>query len=50
MSNKIVWWGIKVKKEDGTFHYVQDIPWEVAEGVEDLLDNMGDDNLEEEVE
>ena len=48
MSNAIVWWGIKVKKADGTFHYVTDITEEVADAVDSMLDYIDDDNLEEE--
>ena len=48
MSNAIVWWGIKVKKADGTFYYVTDIPDDVANAVDEFLDSIDDDNLEEE--
>ena len=47
MSNAIVWWGIKVKKEDGKFYYVNDITEDVADSVESMLDYIDDDNLEE---
>jgi hypothetical protein len=47
-ANVIEWWGIKVRKSDGSFHYVSDIPTDVAGVVEEFLDEIDDDNLEEE--
>lgn len=45
----IEWWGIKVRLEDGTFHYVTDIPYNVAKVVEKFLDEIDSSNLEEEI-
>jgi hypothetical protein len=44
----IEWWGIKVRLEDGTFHYVTDIPNDVAKVVDRFLDEVDADNLEKE--
>lgn len=44
----IEWWGIKVRLEDGTFHYVSDIPSDVAKVVDRFLDEVDADNLEKE--
>ena len=44
----IEWWGIKVRLEDGTFHYVTEIPYYVAKVVERFLDEVDADNLEKE--
>jgi hypothetical protein len=44
----IEWWGIKVRLEDGTFHYVTDIPHDVAKVVDRFLDEVDADNLEKE--
>lgn len=46
----IVWWGIKVKKADGTFHYINDIPAYVADSVDGYLDYITEDLLDEEGE
>lgn len=48
-NTTIEWWGIKVRKSDGSFHYVTDIPTDVAGVVEEFLDEIDDDNLEEEI-
>jgi hypothetical protein len=44
----VEWWGIKVRLADGTFHYVTDIPSEVAKVVDRFLDGVDADNLEKE--
>jgi hypothetical protein len=44
----IEWWGIKVRLKDGTFHYVTDIPNDVAKVVDRFLDEVDADNLEKE--
>lgn len=45
----IEWWGIKVRLKDGTFHYVTDIPSDVAKVIDKFLDKIDSSNLEEEI-
>jgi hypothetical protein len=45
----IEWWGIKVRLEDGTFHYVTDIPSDVAKVIDKFLDKIDLSNLEKEI-
>ena len=44
----IKWWGIKVILEDGTVHYVTNIPNDVAKVVDSFLDEIELSDLEEE--
>jgi len=45
----IEWYGIKVRLEDGTFHYVTDIPSDVAKVIDKLLDKIDSSNLDKEI-
>jgi len=45
----VEWWGIKVRLADGTFHYVTDIPNDVAKVVDKFLDGVNKNNLEKEI-
>ena len=45
----IEWWGIKVRLKDGTFHYVTDIPSDVAKVIDKFVDEIDSSNLEEEI-